>query len=189
MKLSNYYNVLKEEQKELDKQYFISKYPLYVDMDGVLTDFERRFEQFAGVDPEEFVAQKTIEFGKTKANEEFWDLIDKQIGIRYWVGMPWMSQGEKLWNYIKKFNPIILSSPSRDESSRIGKGLWVKRNIPGTPLKLAFKASGKAKYASPTSILIDDREDNIQAWKAAGGIGILFKSADQVINELSKLGL
>ena len=34
-----------------------------------------------------------------------------------------------------------------------------------------------------------DGEDNIQAWKAAGGIGILFKSADQVINELSKLGL
>ena len=188
-KTHTYMNNIKGNLMDLLKEDIEDAYTLYVDMDGVLTDFERRFEQFAGVDPEEFVAQKTIEFGKTKANEEFWDLIDKQIGVRYWVGMPWMSQGEKLWNYIKKFNPIILSSPSRDESSRIGKGLWVKRNIPGTPLKLAFKANGKAKYASPTSILIDDREDNIQAWKAAGGIGILFKSADQVINELSKLGL
>ena len=38
-------------------------------------------------------------------------------------------------------------------------------------------------------ILIDDRSDNIAAWKAAGGIGILYKSTEQVTNELSKLGL
>ena len=56
-------------------------------------------------------------------------------------------------------------------------------------MKLAYKADGKARYASPTSILIDDRDDNIQAWKSAGGIGIKFISADQVINELEKLGL
>ena len=46
-------------------------YNVYVDMDGVLTDFERRFEQFAGVTPEEFTAQKTIEYGAKKAQEEF----------------------------------------------------------------------------------------------------------------------
>ena len=161
-------------------------YKIYVDMDGVLTDFERRFEQFAGVTPDEFISQKTIEFGKKKADEEFWDLIDKQIGVRFWVGMPWMPQGEELWKHIKKFKPIILSSPSRDESSRIGKGLWVKRNIPGTPLKLSWD---KEQYASPTSILIDDRDENIQKWKSAGGIGIKFISAGQVINELEKLGL
>ena len=182
-------NNIKGNLMDLLKEDIEDAYTLYVDMDGVLTDFERRFEQFAGVDPEEFVAQKTIEFGKTKANEEFWDLIDKQIGVRYWVGMPWMSQGEKLWNYIKKFNPIILSSPSRDESSRIGKGVWIKRNMSGTPYKFGFKASGKAKYAGPNKILIDDRSDNIAAWKAAGGIGILYKSTEQVTNELSKLGL
>jgi HAD superfamily hydrolase (TIGR01509 family) len=164
-------------------------YNVYVDMDGVLTDFERRFEQFAGVTPDEFTAQKTIEFGKAKADEQFWDLVDKQIGVRFWAGMPWMPEGEKLYKYIKKTKPTILTSPSRDESSRIGKGVWVKRNMSGVPVKFGYKASGKAKYATPNSILIDDREDNISAWKAAGGIGILFKSTDQVINELSKLGL
>ena len=124
----NLMNLLKEDIEDA--------YTVYVDMDGVLTDFERRFEQFAGVTPEEFTAQKTIEYGAKKAQEEFWDLIDKQIGVRFWVGMPWMPEGENLWKYVKPFKPTILSSPSRDESSRIGKGLWVKRNIPGTPLKL-----------------------------------------------------
>ena len=154
-------------------------YNVYVDMDGVLTDFERRFEQFAGVTPDEFMSQKTIEFGKAKATEQFWDLVDKQIGVRFWAGMPWMPEGEKLYKYLKKSKPTILTSPSREESSRIGKGVWVKRNMSGVPVK----------YATPNSILIDDRESNISAWKAAGGIGILFKSTDQVINELSKLGL
>lgn len=164
-------------------------YDVYVDMDGVLTDFERRFEQFAGVTPEEFMAQKKIEFGEEKADEQFWDLIDNQIGVRFWAGMPWMPEGEELYRYIKKSKPTILTSPSRDDSSRIGKGVWVKRNMPNVPLKFGYKASGKAKYAGPNKILIDDREDNVQAWKAAGGIGILFKSTEQVKNELSKLGL
>ena len=164
-------------------------YDVYVDMDGVLTDFERRFEQFAGVTPDEFMAQKKIEFGQEKADEQFWNLIDKEIGVRFWAGMPWMPEGEELYRYIKKYKPTILTSPSREESSRIGKGVWVKRNMSGTPVKFGYKADGKAKFAGPNKILIDDREDNISAWKAAGGIGILFKSTEQVKNELSKLGL
>jgi len=174
---------------DLLKEDISKSYTIYVDMDGVLTDFERRFEQFAGVTPEEFIAQKTIEFGKSKATEQFWSLIDNQIGVRYWAGMTWMPEGEKLYNYIKKHKPTILTSPSRDESSRIGKGVWIKRNTPNTPYKFGFGASGKEKFATPTSILIDDREDNIQSWKQAGGIGIIFKSTDQVIHELSKIGL
>ena len=174
---------------DLLKEDIAKSYDVYVDMDGVLTDFERRFEQFAGVTPDEFIAQKTIEFGKDKANEQFWDLIDKQIGVRFWAGMPWMPEGEKLYKYLKKYKPTILTSPSREESSRIGKGVWIKRNMSGTPYKFGYKASGKAKYAAPNAILIDDRSDNISAWKSAGGIGILYKSTDQVINELSKLGL
>ena len=72
---------------------------------------------------------------------------------------------------------------------QIGKGVWVKRNMSGTPLKFGYQAQGKARFAGPNKILIDDRTDNISAWKAAGGIGILFKSTEQVKNELSKIGL
>ena len=39
-------------------------------------------------------------------------------------------------------------------------------------------------FASPNSILIDDREDNIKGWIDAGGIGILHTSADNTINTL-----
>jgi len=182
-------NRIKGSLMELLQEDLAKAYDVFVDMDGVLTDFERRFEQFAGVTPDEFMAQKEIQYGKEKANEQFWDLVDEQIGVRFWAGMPWMPEGEQLYKYIKKYKPSILTSPSRKESSRIGKGVWVKRNMSGIPVKFGYGSSGKAKFAGPNKILIDDREDNISAWKAAGGIGILFKSTEQVKNELSKLGL
>ena len=119
---------------ELLQEDLAKAYDIFLDMDGVLTDFERRFEQFAGVTPDEFEAQRTIQVGKKKADEQFWNLIDKQIGVRFWAGMPWMPQGEDLYKHVKKYKPTILTSPSRDESSRIGKGVWVKRNMPGVPV-------------------------------------------------------
>jgi len=182
-------NRIKGSLMDLLQEDLAKAYDIFIDMDGVLTNFEGRFEQFAGVTPDEFMSQKTIQVGEKKANEEFWDLVDKQIGVRFWAGMPWMPEGEELYKYIKKYKPSILTSPSREESSRIGKGVWVKRNMSGVPVKFGYGASGKAKFAGPNKILIDDREDNISAWKASGGIGILFKSTEQVKNELSKLGL
>ena len=182
-------NRIKGSLMDLLQEDLAKAYDIFIDMDGVLTNFEGRFEQFAGVTPDEFISQKTIQYGEKKANEEFWDLVDKQIGVRFWAGMPWMPEGEELFKYIKKYKPSILTSPSREESSRIGKGVWVKRNMSGVPVKFGYGANGKAKYAGSNKILIDDREDNISAWKAAGGIGILFKSTEQVKNELSKLGL
>jgi|TARA_R110002020_G_scaffold44105_2_gene127439 hypothetical protein len=182
-------NRIKGSLMDLLQEDLAKAYDIFIDMDGVLTDFEGRFEQFAGVTPDEFMSQKTIQYGEKKANEEFWDLVDKQIGVRFWAGMPWMPEGEELYKYLKKYKPSILTSPSREESSRIGKSLWVKRNMSGIPVKFGYGANGKAKFSGPNKILIDDREDNISAWKAAGGIGILFKNTEQVKNELSKLGL
>ncbi len=71
---------------------------------------------------------------------------------------------------------------------RQGKRVWVKRELPGTKLILRY-ASQKQEYASPTSILIDDRQKNIDQWEAAGGIGILHTSTANTIEQLKKLGL
>ena len=59
----------------------------------------------------------------------------------------------------------------------------------GVPVKFGYKASGKAKFAGPNKILIDDREDTIGRWNAAGGTGIHYKNIGQVLNDLKTLGL
>ena len=109
-------------------------------------------------------------------------------GVGFWVGMPWMVNGKQLWDHIKPYNPKLLSAPSRSNESRLGKRLWVKNNIPGTELILAY-AENKKNYADGNNILIDDRPSNIDQWNAAGGIGILFISTAQTIEELKQYGL
>jgi hypothetical protein len=99
-----------------------------------------------------------------------------------------MPDGKELWNYIKPYNPELLSAPSREESSRIGKFTWVKRNTPGTKLILR-SADRKQEFATPNAILIDDRADNIQRWIDAGGVGIHHTSSENTIKQLQELGL
>ena len=149
-------------------------------MDGVITDFDESFKKASdGIAPRDYEKK----FGKDK----FWELIDGK-GVGYWVGMPYMPDGETYWNYIKDYNTELLSSPSRSNTSRLGKRLWVRNNMPGIKLTLA-QAYNKRNYAEPNHILIDDRESNIEQWREAGGIGILHTSAADTINQLKALGL
>jgi len=155
----------------------VMDYKIYCDMDGVIADFELGYKELTGIDLQV----------KKPEGEEFWDPI-KIAGVGFWAGLKWMPGGQKLWDYIKPFHPQLLSAPSREQSSRIGKAVWVKHKIPGTKLILRY-ASQKKELATPESILIDDRQVNIDQWEAAGGIGILHTSADDTISQLKKLGL
>ena len=153
-------------------------FTIYLDLDGVIADFDKRFKELAGMGPQEYEDS----FG----TEKFWDFIDNKHGVKFWTGIKWMPEGQKLYNFIKQFDHKLLSAPSRNDASKIGKKIWAKKNTPGTQLILAA-AVNKQNYADKSNILIDDREKNIQQWKDAGGIGILFKSTDQVIDELKKI--
>jgi hypothetical protein len=156
------------------------EYKIFSDMDGVITDFNGRFEKYSdGIPPSEYEKR----FGK----EKFWELADGE-GVAFWVGMPWMSDGKTYWDYIKNYDVELLSSPSRSQTSRLGKRLWVRNNLPGVKLTLA-QAAKKQNYAAPNHILIDDRESNIEQWRSQGGIGILHTSAADTIEQLKQLGL
>jgi nicotinamide mononucleotide adenylyltransferase len=153
-------------------------YKIYCDMDGVLVDFEKGYEELTG---------QNIRGQHISGGPNFWDPITK-AGASFWVKLQWMPDGKQLWEYIKQYTPVLLSAPSREESSKIGKYVWVKREMPGTKLILR-SAERKQEFATPQSILIDDRKDNIDRWKEAGGIGIYHTSAADTIQQLKKLGL
>lgn len=175
-KLTDLYKQLKEEEQTPQ----VSKYKIFCDMDGVLCDFDRRFEQFAGMSSREYESK----YGTKK----FWELIDDKIGYTFWSKMPWTSGGKELWAYISKYKPVLLSAPSQNSSSRYGKRLWVEENLPGTKLILS-KRSNKQDYASPSRILIDDMSVTINEWNSKKGIGILYVSTPQTIEKLKLLGL
>jgi predicted kinase len=155
------------------------QYKLYCDMDGVLVDFERGYNDLTG--------KQTPGVDSTYDKNDFWSSITK-AGAKFWADLNWMSDGQQLWDYINQYNPKLLTAPSREKSSEIGKQEWVDKNIPGTPV--VFKqAKDKKDLAEPNAILIDDRKDNIQQWIEAGGIGIRHTSTESTIKQLQKLGL
>jgi len=157
----------------------VMEYKIHLDMDGVITDFNSQFKELTGVDPNEFEAK----YGVTG----FWEAIDR-AGVGFWRGMKWMPDGEELYNKVSQYDHMLLSSPSRGESSKIGKRLWRRDKTPNTKLTLAYSAN-KKNYAAPNHILIDDRADNINQWEAAGGIGILHTSTASTLAKLKELGL
>ena len=170
MKLINILEKIKEKEE----------YVIYSDMDGVITDFDKCFMKYSkGIPPTQYELENGI--------KSFWKLINK-AGVKFWSEMDWMPYGKEYWEYIKKYNPILLSATSQDKSSYIGKQELVDKNLPGSELILS-PAEEKQEYAAPNHILIDDRKSNIDQWKVKGGIGIRYISLNQVIRDLKKLGL
>jgi len=165
-----------------------SEYKIYLDMDGVLANFNQRFRDLSGMEPKEFENK----YGK----KAFWNLIDEEHKIKFWVGIKPMDGASALVDAVKDYNYELLTSPSAKKQSYLGKILWVRNHtgdvFPSKP-RINFKKA-KEKHQiksklSQTDILIDDREDTIGRWNAAGGTGIVYKSIGQTLNDLKKLGL
>ena len=152
------------------------KYNIFVDLDGVLVDFDKGYKDLTGIDLNKLPFQD----GKS-----FWDPINK-AGKEFWSNLKWMKDGKKLWNFVSQFNPKILSAPSKDKSSHKGKQEWVSRELKNVQLILC-PAKDKQKYASNNSILIDDRIDNCERWEMAGGIAIPHTNSKITISQLIKI--
>jgi len=181
----------------LTEEDYTPKYQLYCDMDGVLTDFEKRFVDLLRIEGPKYFSKETIaqvtrpkHFESLEGPEEFWKFIDQYIGLTFWSEMEWMPNGKQLWDFIQPYSPIILTSPSRENTSRLGKKMWVRNHItPAPPVEFRFGAA-KADFANENAILIDDRPSNLEAFAAKGGIAIECKDGDvqSVINQLKHLG-
>jgi PAS domain-containing protein len=165
-----------------------SKYQIYLDMDGVIADFNQRFENLSGMEPSSF-EQK---YGK----DLFWDFIDEKNKLRFWVGIPVMEGAKQLVDYVSKHDYTVLTAPSMKKESRLGKLLWIRNktgDLFNSKPQVIFKKAKEKHKVKPSltefDILIDDRADTVDRWTSAGGTGILFQSASQAIKELKKLGL
>jgi hypothetical protein len=104
--------------------------------------------------------------------------------------MPWMPRGQELWNFIKKYQPTLLTSPSKNNQSRLGKNLWVRNNLSPKPKVIFAYSADKQRYAAPNHILIDDKKSNIAEWEAAGGIAFRVKKGNisPALEGLKELG-
>ena len=181
-------NAFARELATLREDETIEEPNIYLDMDGVVANFDKRFEDLSGMLPQAYVDKHGL--------NAFWDLIDEKHKVAFWRGIELMPGAVELVKFVSQYPYQMLTAPSVKKQSVIGKGLWVKDKVgtlyPSKP-KVFYRKAKEKHMVKPeltkNDILIDDRADTIGRWDGAGGTAILYQSANQVINDLKKLGL
>jgi phosphoglycolate phosphatase-like HAD superfamily hydrolase len=161
------------------------QYKIFIDLDGVLADFEKKAREALGADPHAT--------DKLSINDLFRRLEQYQLsGGKYFEEMDPMPDAMQLWQHVKKYNPAICSAIGRITNAEREKRAWVNHHLgPAAEASALFVPSAKEKYrhAGPNHILIDDKLKAITPWVQAGGIGILHTSAALTIHKLKELGV
>ena len=158
---------------------------IYVDMDGVLCDFVRQVEKVHGF--------KINNWSRMQPADR-WVKI-REYG-KFWSDMPWYPGSKQMWSYIQKHDVKILSAfvrETHDPNCKKGKLAWIQKNLglPSSKIHLVKRHQKQdfARNGKKQNVLIDDFPKNIKQFNDRGGIGIRFKSPQQVISDLKKLGL
>lgn len=146
-------------------------------MDGVLSDFfgnalDVHGSNGVGYPKGEYQIEKYLGI----STNDFWRGIDA-AGEEFWRQMDVCDGALGLLNVIdeKSHKPIVLTSPSMQPSCVSGKLKWLHR-VFGMKFRdyIFCPAQHKHLLATPTSLLIDDRESNCDEFNAAGGQSILW---------------
>ena len=154
---------------------------LYLDMDGVLCDFNKRYTEIFNVSPE-----------ITRDNKSFNGYFDKFIEDKQFATLDWIPGAIDALSYISKL-PVqveILSSTARDEFyDQISKQkiIWLKNRGIDFPSTFVPGKKHKYKFATPDSIIIDDTKSVITDWEKAGGIAIHHTDWNTTISKLTEL--
>jgi hypothetical protein len=148
---------------------------LFVDMDGVLADFDLGYEAAFGIRP------------SIHADNVDWELVRQRK--HFYLNLPPMPDFQVLWSFIAPLKPIVLTGvPFSVLEAADNKRLWARRWLGDTEVR-ACRSSEKCLHAKPGDILIDDWEKYRRKWEKAGGIWITHTSAANTIAQLSALSL
>ena len=151
---------------------------IYCDMDGVLADFHKYTMSLVG----------------DNFNNKDWPDMPQDIFLR----LPPMPDAHTLWNFIKPYEPIILTAKPKDEfrmpSASADKMKWMQQQFghPQDRVNVVFR-NEKQLFAidrqdKRPNLLIDDHRKNILEFNSAGGIGVLHTSANSTIRQLKQIG-
>ena len=152
---------------------------IYLDMDGVLTDFVGGVFNLFG---KQYV-EEDYPLGKWKFFEdwgitesEFWQRVH-QCGPHFWETLDPFPGAKDLVSFgfyrglIPRGQMSILTSPSRSPHCYSGKVQWLINHGINLPVTIT---TNKEQLAQPGRLLIDDKIENCERFRAAGGDAIVF---------------
>lgn len=149
---------------------------IFVDMDGVLADFDSGYEAAFGYRPSK--TADTADWSKVRAFPGFYQ------------GLPMMSDAHDLWSFVQQYRPIVLTGVPRSvEEAPENKRAWVRKHLGAHVEVRCCRSSEKCRHAAAGDILVDDWEKYRHLWIAKGGQWVTHTSAAESILGLRALGV
>lgn len=147
---------------------------LFLDLDGVLADFDAGVETLTGKRPDQLPTQA------------MWRALAKAPDFFGTLAM--MQDAHLLWDWCRPFRPTILTGLPLGNWAAAQKQRWVA-NMLGAKVKvITCMARDKHRWSGPGHVLVDDREKARPGWEAAGGTFILHRNAVASIEALRRVG-
>lgn len=156
---------------------------IWIDLDGVLADFDAGFAEAFGTDPGE------------ASDDALWELIGSREG--FFASLRPVEGAATFFSAVRELSRGSRSSPRILTACPVGalrerviseKRSWVSKRI-GVEIEVVpsdFGGSKSRHMSAKHEILIDDWHPNIDDWRSAGGVGVLWRGHDRALSSLKK---
>ena len=132
--------------------------------------------------------------GSLKRNYRTRDFMYRLVedDVDLWANLGWEKGGKQLWDYIKDIPGLEILSAPMAEGSKVGKRIWVERELglPASKVNLADSKKSYGEWNGKQGLLIDDRDKYVNEFRAGGGIAIKHdpNNVDNTIKQLQQYG-
>ncbi|MDC7224454.1 MAG: hypothetical protein PQJ60_11990 [Spirochaetales bacterium] len=158
-------------------------FQLFLDLDGVLVDFNRGVRFYSGKGPEEQTAK------------QMWSVLSHVKN--FYAKLSWTEDGPELWEKTRSLDPVILTGLPLGKWAEPQKREWCRRELgQDVPVicgmsrdkhLLAWDWLYENNLGHLTPILIDDRLNLKFPWEEGGGRFILHFSARESLKRLEEV--
>jgi hypothetical protein len=148
---------------------------LFLDLDGVLADFDRGVEAITGKRPDEL------------ATSTMWRALARHGD--FFGALEMMADAQHLWDFCEPYDPTILTGLPRGDWAEPQKRRWVANMLGRDVDVITCWSRDKPRWSGPGHVLVDDRKSLREPWEAKGGVFILHVDAERTIEKLQALGL
>ena len=154
----------------------MSRARLFLDLDGVLADFDEGAKRLLGASPGVFQ--------KRHGRAAFWKKL--AAAGNFYGTLPEMADARVLFEGLRHLNPTILTGLPIGNWAAPQKIKWAEEHFPGVPV-ITCMARDKHKHMHPGDVLVDDRENHRAAYEAAGVVFVHHKNAEDSLRQLAKI--